>query len=246
MNARRFLPADPDRGVTTLLFVQTVMLFLAIPLSAQHPAWHVVLDAGHLIFAGVAVAVLTNHRAVQGVLLAALALLAIGPIIGDEAAAGLGIGAALMHETIAATAFVFNGLVTVLVARHVFFGAGRVTTHRLRGAILIYLNIASLFAIIYGIIATHAPGAIMTSDGHALPTAQGARTAAMTYFSLAMITTSSFGDILPVHPLARSLANLESVFGQLFPATLLAGLVALHLAHRNDEEAENEDVAPED
>jgi hypothetical protein len=34
-----------------------------------------------------------------------------------------------------------------------------------------------------------------------------------------------------VHPLARSLANLEAVIGQLFPATLLARIVALHLEH---------------
>ena len=53
----------------------------------------------------------------------------------------------------------------------------------------------------------------------------------LTYFSVATITTAGYGDIVPIHPIARSLANLEAVFGQLFPATLLARLVALHLAH---------------
>jgi hypothetical protein len=33
-----------------------------------------------------------------------------------------------------------------------------------------------------------------------------------------------------LHPLVRSIANLESVIGQLFPATLLARLVTLHAA----------------
>jgi len=37
-----------------------------------------------------------------------------------------------------------------------------------------------------------------------------ARREALTYFSFSTLTTSSFGDILPVHPIARSLANLEA------------------------------------
>jgi len=40
---------------------------------------------------------------------------------------------------------------------------------------------------------------------------------------------TGYGDIIPVHPLARSLCNLESVVGQLFPATLLARLVTLEM-----------------
>jgi hypothetical protein len=52
------------------------------------------------------------------------------------------------------------------------------------------------------------------------------------YFSFSTLTTAGFGDITPLNPLARNLANLESVIGQLFPATLLARLVSLELEHR--------------
>jgi voltage-gated potassium channel Kch len=199
-------PHSADRALSALLFVQALSLFVAIPLSGQHPAWHVVLDGGHLVFAAVSVAVLAHNRLTQALLLAALALLAIGPIIGEQA---MGIGAAPLHAVIALTAFVFNALVTGLIARHVF-GPGRVTAHRLRGAVLVYLNVAQLFAIAYGLIATHAPGAIVLADGHVFATEAGERTAALTYFSLVTITTSGYGDIVPLHPLARSLANLES------------------------------------
>ena len=47
---------------------------------------------------------------------------------------------------------------------------------------------------------------------------------------LSTLTITGFGDIAPLHPLVRSIANLESVIGQLFPATLLARLVTLHAA----------------
>ena len=54
----------------------------------------------------------------------------------------------------------------------------------------------------------------------------------MLYFSLTTLTTTGFGDITPVHPFARSLANLEAIIGQLYPATILARLVTLELEHR--------------
>jgi Ion channel len=53
------------------------------------------------------------------------------------------------------------------------------------------------------------------------------------YFSFATLTTTGYGDVFPVHPLARSLCNLEAVFGQLYPATLLARLVTLELVDRD-------------
>ncbi len=42
------------------------------------------------------------------------------------------------------------------------------------------------------------------------------------YFSFVTLTTTGYGDIVPLHPYARSLANIEAVIGQLYPATLLA------------------------
>ena len=52
------------------------------------------------------------------------------------------------------------------------------------------------------------------------------------YFSFTTLTTVGYGDIVPVHPFARSLANLEAIMGQLYPATLLARVVTLSVAAR--------------
>jgi hypothetical protein len=49
------------------------------------------------------------------------------------------------------------------------------------------------------------------------------------YFSFVTLTTIGYGDIVPLHPYARGLANLEAVIGQLYPATLLARLVTLEI-----------------
>jgi hypothetical protein len=46
------------------------------------------------------------------------------------------------------------------------------------------------------------------------------------------LTSTGYGDIVPLHPLARSRCNLEAIIGQLFPATLLARLITLELEGR--------------
>jgi hypothetical protein len=46
------------------------------------------------------------------------------------------------------------------------------------------------------------------------------------YFSFVTLTTIGYGDVLPVHPAARSLAMLEAVTGPLYLAILIARLVS--------------------
>ena len=52
------------------------------------------------------------------------------------------------------------------------------------------------------------------------------------YFSVTTLTSVSYGDITPLAPLARCLAALEGVIGQLFPVLLLARLVSMELSYR--------------
>ena len=217
-----------DVGLSILLLLQGFTLFVAIPLGSG-PTGRVLLDGCHLSFAIVCIGVLTQHRGLQGLLVATVALLVVRPALGGRLVASFHLSAAAEHETIALVAFAFNGCVTALVARHVF-GRGRVTAHRIRGAVLLYLNVAALFAIAYGALAMHVPEAFSGAIG----AGAGSGTASFSYFSLATITTTGYGDLVPLNPIARSLANLEAVFGQLFPATLLARLVARHLAHESE------------
>jgi hypothetical protein len=53
------------------------------------------------------------------------------------------------------------------------------------------------------------------------------------YFSFMTLTSVGYGDITPLHPFARTLAEIEAIVGQLYPATLLARLVTLELEHRH-------------
>ena len=112
----------------------------------------------------------------------------------------------------------------IVVARAVF-GGGRITYHRVVGAILLYLLIAVTFATLFAFVGLSIPDAfkgIAFQDDSALAST-------LFYLSFVTLTSTGYGDIVPMHPLARSLCNFESVIGQLYPATVLARLVTLAL-----------------
>ena len=52
------------------------------------------------------------------------------------------------------------------------------------------------------------------------------------YFSFVTLTTVGYGDITPVHPVARMLAVGEALVGQLYPAILIGRLVSLQISSR--------------
>lgn len=101
---------------------------------------------------------------------------------------------------------------------------GPVTTRRIEGAIAAYLLLGFTWAHAYELLVLLDPGAFAGAvDG-------GSQ--AWTYYSFVTLTTMGYGDIVPVHPLARALAVLEAVAGQLYLAILLARLVSLELQSR--------------
>jgi len=116
----------------------------------------------------------------------------------------------------------------VVVARAVF-ASGRISYHRVIGAILLYLNAGVIFVALYAFVAVSVPNAF-TGIG----TLHDDLTVAanLIYFSFTTLTTVGYGDIAPVHPFARGLSNIEAIIGQLYPATLLARLVTLEIENR--------------
>src|SRR3954447_21974354 len=112
-----------------------------------------------------------------------------------------------------------------IVVLRAVFRRGRVPYHRIIGAVLLYLLIAVAFATLFlfvGLLDHDAIKGITFDDDQSVA-------AALFYMSFVTLTSTGYGDIVPVHPFARSLCNIESVIGQLYPATLLARLVTLEM-----------------
>jgi hypothetical protein len=130
-----------------------------------------------------------------------------------------------------ASSFVFLGYVIYVVYRSVLRG-GRVTGGKIAGAISVYLLLGLLWSILYGLVAVVQPEAFKLPDEITLREAMGiGGEYVFIYFSFVTLTTLGFGEITPAAPLARTLAWLEAVTGQLFIAISIARLVAMQIAH---------------
>jgi hypothetical protein len=115
-------------------------------------------------------------------------------------------------------------LALVVLAR--VFRAGPVDRHRIFGAIAVYILIGLAWSEAYSALAIARPGDFSSSGSAASDPER------WLYYSFVTLTTVGYGDITPVGQLARSLAVMEALTGQLYPAILLARLVALEVGSR--------------
>ncbi len=122
-------------------------------------------------------------------------------------------------------------LLAVVIAQ--VFRDGPVTAHRIRGAILIYLLLGVMWAFAYQLVALTIPQAFRLPEGLSASDPDGLWRE-LTYFSFVTLTTTGYGDIIAVHPVARTLVMLEALVGQLYPAIILAWLVSLAIMHQKE------------
>jgi hypothetical protein len=113
----------------------------------------------------------------------------------------------------------------VIILGHVF-REGPVTAYRIQGAIAAYLLIAMVFALTLFLIEFLNPGSFQFPNPVRPLGNQSWKI--FYYFSICNLTTLGYGDITPLHPLARNLVMIEAITGQMYPVILLAHLVSLH------------------
>lgn len=96
-----------------------------------------------------------------------------------------------------------------------------VDTNCIVGTVTIYVMIATNWAVLYTLAATLLPGAF---NGLSVGSTRATFLDLM-YFSIVTLSTVGYGDIQPVHPVARGLAMIEMIVGQFYIAILVATLV---------------------
>ena len=124
-------------------------------------------------------------------------------------------------------ALFFLLLLTSLILGQIF-REGPTTSHRIMGAVAVYLLIGMAWSVAYYLVALWIPGAFVT-QGSLTPGDGESLQSQLFYFSFVTLTSIGYGDIVAVHPIMRMLVILEGVVGQLFPAILIARLVSLQV-----------------
>lgn len=102
--------------------------------------------------------------------------------------------------------------------------AQTITRDVLYAAVALYLLLGAIFVPIYGLLDFLIPNSF--HDG-TFPDAP-IQWQQFIYFSYTTLTSSGYGDILPVSWWARSLANLEMITGVLFITIVMSRLVSLY------------------
>jgi hypothetical protein len=110
-----------------------------------------------------------------------------------------------------------------------------VTVDTILSAVVTYLLAAIAFTIAFEIVELLQPGSFSGLPDQAR-SHRAELGSSMLYFSFVCITTMGYGDIVPVSDIARPLAVLEGVFGQLYLAVMIARLVGLHIASSRGQE----------
>jgi Ion channel len=219
---RQWHEVTREPGLSALLIIEASMIFIVIPLTGMGAIPEFILPTMFILLV-IAILVVTWHSHIAAIAVTtAVVLSPVGTFLWRENPSPLTEWLSAGGRILAISA------VSLTIAR-VVFGGGRVSFHRVQGAVLLYLNFALLFFTIYRLMEVLLPGSFRNLPHTGSEYGSGA---ALLYFSFTTLTTLGYGDITPIHPLARSLANLEAVIGQLYPATLLARLVSLEIAHR--------------
>jgi len=208
-----------------LLVVLLVLIILSPSASADRAVWVLELLFDLVLLAGVYSVGAGRHR--WSFLTLTVVTLAVRWGQHLYGIPSLDVGALLI------TAVWLLYAVWIIIAH--LFQRRDVTVDTILGAVVTYLLVAVAFTMIFQVIEIWHPGSFLGLPEHALDK-QPDLASSMMYFSLVCITTMGYGDIVPISSLARPLAVLEGVFGQLYLAVMIARLVGLHIARGHSRE----------
>ena len=197
------------------LFVAMLLLVLVGPLaSASSRGWIVVdIAEGFILVAAVAAVGQRKLSVLISFLLAvpmiAFQVLAVELDHREFTAISIAFGAAFYAATtIYLLAYVFRREV--------------MTADKLYGAAAAYLMLGVLWSHLYGLVQYYIPGAFSAGAKKWLTVAD------MIYFSMTVLTSTGFGDIVPYAPIAQTLVVSEEIVGVLFCAILVARLAGIY------------------
>jgi hypothetical protein len=211
-----------DPALTLLLILELCLVFLAAPLEAKGLPMARPIAEGVVLAVVVIVVMLSHRRGAIGVILLGLTANLASRLLGQQ------------WPSVAVSVLSQGGIILTFsalswVVSRAVYAPGRITFRRLQGAVVLYLNLATIFASAFSLIRELNPAAFTNV---ASLTRSPSELTTMLYFSLTSLTTTGYGDIVPIDPFARSLANLESVIGQFYLAITVARLVTLELEDR--------------
>ena len=209
---------DSDRGLAALLLFLVAYGFFIYPLACAKETTNPLAASAFSVVLVLGVLATTRHKGIR------MGMVILAVFAFTSRWLHLLIQAHAVHVMAASASILFFSVLSFLIIQRVFSGGG-ITIFRICGAMAVYIILGILWGELFVLVYLFEP-----SSFYFQPSSQFGEppVSELLYFSFTTLTTLGVGDILPVHPMARSLTTLEALVGQLYPAVLLARLVTLY------------------
>jgi hypothetical protein len=208
----------PKARFSVVLVLQFVTLFALVAFDAGRGMYRLLELTGIVIpLSAIAVATDRKHERRIAFALAFVAVVFNGGALSGFRPFALEIGPGL--------SVLFSAYTTWLLMAGVI-RSPRITGDVLAGALASFIMAGLAFAVVYGVIEAHVPGAFVAAG------LEPASFPDLVYFSFVTLLTIGFGDVTPVAPLARAVVLFEGLFSVIFTTIVMASLVAGYLRHR--------------
>lgn len=207
---------DKESGLSGMILLLAIMQFVLIPLFGSYSSFMVILNVFWMLFlmAGIFSLATTNKQAL---------LISIIPVL-FIIFSWINVFIITPFVLFAELCFsVLTFLLLIVLVLKKVFEPGPITAYRVIGSIVIYMLLAQLWTVVYVFFYEHISGSFQLTLP---PFESNSLQANFLYFSYVTLSTTGFGEILPLHPFVRALVNLESIFGVLYPVVLIGRLVS--------------------
>lgn len=215
---------DKESGLSGMLILLTIMQFVLIPLFGSYSFFIVVLNVFWMLFLLAGIFSLATSKK-QAFLISIIPLLFIS-------FSWINVFIDTPFVLIAELCFsIGTFMLLILLVLFKVFEPGPISAHRVIGSIVIYMLLSHLWTVVYIFFHKQIPGSFQLT----LPDFESNSIQAnFLYFSYVTLSTTGFGEILPLHPFVRALVNLESIIGVLYPVVLIGRLVSdASMNHQN-------------
>ena len=221
-------------GRFTVLLMTILILLVTQPIFSGHAF------AENLVSVSISLVLLAALYAFRSArIYFVIALVLIVPSLGGRLALLFTLSPTV--EIVSAVSSCLFLTVTVIALISRLFIVRSVTLDTISAGICAYLLTGVAFAYGFAVVELRHPGSFSAAlfertAGNIAPLMASFHN--FIYYSFVCLTTTGFGDIAPISEGARSLSVMESVFGQLYVAILIARLVSLEVAQSMMKERE--------
>ncbi|MCV2483573.1 ion channel [Flavobacterium sp. SH_e] len=205
-----------EKGLSGMLILLFIMHFIAIPFFGSYPHFMIAVNIFWMLFIFAGIIAVSKHRK-QALIISIIPVL----FLAIQWINYLNHNVFILFADLILSVAIMLLLIVLVLAK--VLEPGPVTIYRIIGSVVVYMLLVQFWSTLYLFLFEHIEGSFQISESKF---ESNSDQASFMYFSYVCITSTGFGEIVPLHPLARSLVQIEVLTGVLYPVVLIGRLVS--------------------